>query len=109
MAKAQLKGALRIAAAVLIVALAIGLYKAKTDAARTETHVRQLQTQVDESEAELRALRAEIAHLESPARIEALAEEHLGASVGSDSAALPEAAIAGRLPAPQPRAEKARE
>lgn len=109
MAKAQLKGALRIAAAVLIVALAIGLYKAKTDAASTETQVRQLQTQVDESEAELRALRAEIAHLESPARIEALAEEHLGSSVGSEGAALPEAAIASRLPAPEPRAEKAGE
>jgi hypothetical protein len=57
----------------------------------------------------MRALRAEIAHLESPARIEALAERHLDASVGSESAALPETAIASRLPAPERREQKARE
>lgn len=107
MDKAKLRRHLHIAAAVLIVVLAIGLYKAKTDAARTEAHVRQLQGQIEESEADLRALRAEVAHLESPARVEALAEQHLGASVGSESAALPESALASRLPAPQRRAEKA--
>lgn len=107
MDKAKLRRILHIVAAVLIVVLAIGLYKAKTDAARTEAHVRQLQSQVEESEADLRALRAEIAHLESPARIEALAERHLDASVGSESAALPERALADRLPAP--RQAKARE
>ncbi len=107
MAKAQLRRALHIVAAMLIVVLAIGLYKAKTDAARTEAHVRQLQDQIEESEASLRALRAEIAHLESPARIEGLAERHLDASVGSESAALPERALAERLP--PARQSKARE
>jgi cell division protein FtsL len=107
MDKAKLRRVLHIVAAVLIVVLAIGLYKAKTDAARTETHVRQLQSQVDESEADLRALRAEIAHLESPARIETMAEQHLGITVGSESATLPESAINQRLPAP--RAQKARQ
>jgi cell division protein FtsL len=107
MGKAQLRRALHIIAAVLILVLAVGLYKAKTDAARTEAHVRDLQGQIDDREAGLRALRAEIAHLESPARIEELAEDHLGVSVGSESAALPESAIAQRLPAP--RAQKARE
>jgi cell division protein FtsL len=109
MEKAKLMRNLHIVAGVLIIALAVGLYKAKTDAARTETHVRQLQSQIDEREADLRALRAEIAHLESPARVEALAEQHLGASVGSESAALPETAIASRLPAPERREQKARE
>lgn len=109
MEKAKLIRNLQIGAGVLIVALAVGLYKAKTDAARTEAHVRQLQNQVDEREADMRALRAEIAHLESPARVEALAEEHLGARVGSESAALPVSAIANRLPPPQPQHQKSRE
>lgn len=101
MAKAQLRRVLQGAAAVLVVALAIGLYKAKTDAARTEARVRDLQHQISEGESDLRALRAEIAELERPERIEALAEDRLGAVVGSESAALPESAIGQRLPAPQ--------
>lgn len=92
---------LNIAAVLLIAALAIGLYKAKTDAARAQAHVRDLQTSIEETEADLRALRAEIAHLERPERIEALAEEHLGAVVGSESTALPEDEIGARLPAPR--------
>lgn len=104
MGKAHLTRALQIVAALLIVALAIGLYKAKSDAARTEAHVRELQSEIVEGEADLRALRAEIAELERPERIEALAEDRLGAVVGSESAALPEAAIAQRLPAPKAQA-----
>lgn len=92
---------LHILAAVLIVVLAIGLYKAKSDASQAQEHVRTLQTQIDDTEADLRALRAEIAHLESPARVENLAERHLGVSVGSESAALPETQIDQRLPAPR--------
>ena len=93
--------ALHILAGVLIVLLAVGLYKAKTDAAKAEAHVRDLQTQVEESEADLRALRAEIAHLETPARVESLAERHLGLEVGAEGAALPESAIDHHLPAPR--------
>jgi cell division protein FtsL len=98
MDKALLRRGFYAVAALIIAALAIGLYKAKTDAARTEAHVRDLQQQVEDSEADLRALRAEIAHLESPGRIEALAEDHLGVSVGSEGAVLPEAEINRRLP-----------
>jgi cell division protein FtsL len=100
MDKALLRRGFYAVAALIIVALAIGLYKAKTDAARTEAHVRDLQQQIEDSEADLRALRAEIAALESPARIEALAEDHLGVTVGSEGAALPESAIKQRLPPP---------
>jgi cell division protein FtsL len=107
MEKAHLRRALQIAAALIIVALAVGLYRAKSDAAKTEAHVRQLQREISEREADLRALRAEIAQLESPARIEQLAEEELGLVVGGESAALPESAIDRRLPAP--RAQKVRE
>lgn len=98
MDKALLRRGFYVVAALIIAALAVGLYKAKTDAARTEAHVRDLQQQVEDSEADLRALRAEIAHLESPARIEALAQDHLGVAVGSESAVLPEREIARRLP-----------
>ena len=101
MGKAQLIRAAQIGACVLIAVLAIGLYRAKTDAAKTQAHVDQLQSDIAESEAALRALRAEIARLESPARIEALAERHLGVTPGEEAAALPESAIDARLPAPR--------
>jgi cell division protein FtsL len=101
MGKAQLIRAAQIGAGLLIVVLAIGLYRAKTDAAKTEAHVRQMQTDIAESEAAMRALRAEIAHLESPERIETLAERHLGVRAGEETAALPESAIDARLPAPR--------
>jgi hypothetical protein len=107
MAKAHLIRALQIVAAVIVVALAIGLYRAKSDAAKTEAHVRALREEIGQREAALRELRAEIAQRESPANVEALAEDRLGAVVGSESAALPETAIDERLPAP--RAQKGRE
>ena len=108
MAKIALKRWFQIAAAVLIVVLAVGLYRAKSDAAKTEADVRRLNSDIAEREARVRELRAEIAERESPARIEQLNEERLGRVVGSESAALPEAEIA-RLPAPQPQHQKSGE
>jgi cell division protein FtsL len=108
MAKATLRRWFQIAAALLIVVLAVGLYRAKSDAARTETEVRRLNADIAEREARLRELRAVIAESESPARIEELNAERLGLVVGGESAALPESEIAGRLPAPQPQEQKAR-
>lgn len=101
MAKAHVIRAMQIGAAVLIVALVVGVYKAKTDASRTEAHVRALQRQVADSEADIRALRADIAHQETPANIEQLARERLGVTAGSESHALPESAIDQQLPAPR--------
>ncbi len=98
MGKAQMTRVLQIAAAILIVLLAIGLYRAKSDAARTEAHVRALQREIADREADMRALRAEIAARESPANIEALARQRLGLERGS-AAPLPEDAIDERLPA----------
>lgn len=106
MAKVTLKRWFQIAAAVLIVVLAVGLYRAKSDAARTETEVHRLTGEIAEREARLRELRAEIAERESPARIEQLNEQRLGLVVGGEGAALPESEIARRLPAPQPREQK---
>jgi cell division protein FtsL len=101
MGKAQLIRGLQIAAAIIVVVLVIGLYKAKTDASRAAAHVRELQHDISETETSSRALRAEIAHLESPARVERLAEQHLDVAAGAQSAALPESSIASRLPAPR--------
>jgi len=101
MDKALLRRGLYAIAALIVVALAVGLYKAKTDAARAEARVRDLQRQIEHSEADLRALRAEIAALESPARIEALAQDRLGVAAGGESAVLPESALQQRLPPPQ--------
>ena len=109
MGKAALRRAFHAAAVVVIVALAIGLYRAKSDAAKTEADVYRLNGEIAEREARLRELRAEIAALESPARIEQLNEDRLGLVVGNESAALPESAIAQSLPAPQSRQQKARE
>lgn len=109
MAKVTLKRWFQIAAALLVVVLAVGLYRAKSDAARTETEVHRLNSEIAEREARLRELRAEIAEGESPARIESLNEQRLGLVVGGESAALPEAEIARRLPAPQPQQQKGRE
>ncbi len=109
MGKVTLKRWLQIGAGVLIVVLAVGLYRAKSDAALTESAVHRLNDEVAEREARVRELRADIAEQESPARIEQLNEDRLGHVVGSESAALPENQIASRLPAPQPQEQKARE
>lgn len=101
MGKAQLTRLFQVAAVIVIAALTVGLYRAKSDAARTEAHVRRLEQEVSDREARLRELRAHIAELESPARIEQLAEDRLGLVVGRDGAALPEGAIADSLPSPQ--------
>lgn len=106
MAKITLKRWIQIAAAALIVVLAVGLYRAKSDAAKTEANVHRLNSDIAEREARMRELRAEIAEQESPARIEELNEERLGLVVGSESAALPEAELARRLPAPEPQRQK---
>lgn len=96
-----MRRALHIVAVIIIVALAIGLYKAKTDAAQARAHVAQLERDIADAQADMRELRAEIAHLESPARVEALAQSQLGMRPGGESAALPESAIDANLPAPR--------
>jgi hypothetical protein len=103
MGKAQLIGGLQIVAAILVVVLVVGLYKAKSDASRAEAHVRQLHQTIAETEASNRALNAEIAHLESPAHVHELSRQHLDVTPGGQSAALPETSIANRLPAPRER------
>lgn len=96
-----MKRALHIVMALLVVVLVVGLYKAKTDAAQTEAHVRQLQHQIADEESDQRAMKAEIAHLESPEHVQALTQDHLELAPGAQGQALPASAIDQRLPAPR--------
>ena len=67
-----------IIAAALIILLAVGLYKAKSEADAARAHVEKLQTEVDVARAQIRTLSAEAAYLENPARVEKLARKELG-------------------------------
>jgi cell division protein FtsL len=67
-----------IIAAMLIILLAVGLYKAKSEADAARAHVAKLQTEVDTARARIRTLSAEAAYLENPARVETLARRELG-------------------------------
>ncbi len=66
-----------IGAAILALLLAIGLYRAKTEADTARARVRQLEIEVAAAQAELKILSAEVAVLESPERVEKLAREKL--------------------------------
>ena len=94
-----------IIAAIVVVLLIVGLYKAKTDAARTRAHVNALEQQIDDAHAEARALRAEIAEQEDPANIEELAREHLGERELREP--LPESELDDRLPPPRAEQDRA--
>lgn len=96
-----MRRALHIIMALLVIVLVVGLYKAKTDAAQTEAHVRQLQHQIADEESDQRALRAEIAHLEGPENVQHLSQEHLALTPAQQGQALPASQIDQRLPAPR--------
>lgn len=87
-----------IAAIVLALALAIGLYRAKTEADAARARVAELERQVATARDEVKALAAEVAVLESPARIEELAKRKLGIAPGGAPRAASEAG--STLPAP---------
>ena len=88
-----------LVALVVILLLAAGLYKAKTDAAAARARVADLNSGIAQAQQDVRALRAEVAHLESPARVEALAKEHLGLAPGGEEHAV--ADLETTLPAPE--------
>lgn len=92
--------AFQIAAVVLILALVVGLYRAKTDASAARGRVADLREEIVDTEADIRELRAEIATLETPARVEALAKQKLRMTPGGAQAPLPERAIDETLPPP---------
>ena len=96
-----MKRAFYIFAALVVVALTIGVYKAKSDAAKAAAHVHQLEAQIAATQADMRALRAEIAERESPANVEALTRSRTALEPGREAQALPESAMDQRLPPPR--------
>jgi cell division protein FtsL len=90
-----------IAAILVILVLAVGLYKSKTDAEAARVRIAALKEQVAEARAEVQALRAEAAHLESPAHIEELARRNLDLKLGGAAQTRPENEMAEALPAPR--------
>lgn len=90
-----------IVAIVVALALAIGLYRAKTEADSARARVAELERQVDAARDEVKALAAEVAVLESPARIEELAKRRLNLAPGAAGQPRPASEIASTLPAPE--------
>ena len=62
----------------LIAVMAVGVFKAKSDAASARKRVAVLEKQVAAARDEARGLAAEVQYLENPRRIEALARCELG-------------------------------
>jgi cell division protein FtsL len=91
---------LTLLAVAVIIALAAGLYKAKTEAQKARARNADLVREVKEDRATVQALRAEIAHLENPARVEVLAKRNLELEIGGEPQRKPQAAIGADLPPP---------
>lgn len=62
----------------VLVAVILSVYLAKTMAGRERAEIATVEKQIDAEKARIRLLQAEVAHLEQPARIEALSTAHLG-------------------------------
>lgn len=62
----------------LLALLALGLYKAKTEAHAARERAQALEVAVAEAREEIVLLRAEVGHLNEPPRLQDLAERHLG-------------------------------
>ena len=76
---------------VCVVALAFGVYLAKTSAGRERARIAVIERQIAEEQRKLKLLRAEVAHLEQPERLEQLSTQHLGLQpVDGTKEALPE-------------------
>lgn len=69
---------IEMAAFACVVALAFGVYLAKTDAGRERSRIAMVERQIVEEQRKLKLLRAEVAHLEQPERLGALSTAHLG-------------------------------
>jgi cell division protein FtsL len=65
-------------ACALVFVMAVGVFKAKTDAAATRKRIAELEREVATARDEARGLAAEVQYLENPKRIETLARRELG-------------------------------
>ena len=67
-----------VVALAVLAAVILSVYLAKTMAGRERAEIATVEKQIDAEKARIRLLQAEVAHLEQPARIEALSTAHLG-------------------------------
>ena len=67
-----------LAALGLLAVLALGSYISTTLAGSQNNAAQAVQTRIDQEERRIRLLKAEIAHLEDPGRIERLSSQYLG-------------------------------
>ena len=69
---------INVIAFLVAVALAVALYIAKTEAQGSQERLAELQAQLAEERRQINVLNVEIAHLEDPERLRALARRYLG-------------------------------
>ncbi|HYF23126.1 MAG TPA: cell division protein [Caulobacteraceae bacterium] len=69
---------IEVAALACLVLMVFWVYLAKAGAGRERAEITRIERDIATEQKALRLLRAEAAHLEQPARIEALAEQQLG-------------------------------
>jgi len=67
-----------VAAFACVLALAFGVYLAKTAAGRERSRIANVERQIAEEQRKLKLLRAEVAHLEQPERLGRLSNAYLG-------------------------------
>ena len=67
-----------IGALSILLVLVVALYLSKTGAGRERSDITTAERQIAEEQSRSRLLEAEVAHLESPERLSALATAHLG-------------------------------
>ena len=89
-------------ASAMILIMAVGVFKAKTDAAATRKRVAALEQSVAAKRDEARGLAAEVQYLENPRRIEALARRDLGMAPATRSQKKSIGDVGGSAPAAAP-------
>lgn len=67
-----------VGGAVVLVALALTVYLAKTGAGAKRADIDRIQGQIEAEQTQIRLLRAEVANLEQPERLEGLSQKYLG-------------------------------
>lgn len=82
-----------IAAVSLIVTIAVGSYAFKTFASVEDADAKGVETQILQEQKRIRLLKAEIARLEDPRRMEALSTQYLGMAAVSPGHDIPAEAL----------------
>ncbi|MCI3181170.1 cell division protein [Caulobacter sp. CCUG 60055] len=69
---------IEVGALAVLLALALGVYLSKTGAGREGAETAKVQREIQDERSRIRMLRAEVAYLEQPERIERLSSQYLG-------------------------------